>query len=294
MKSIQNLDIYITGACNYKCGYCYGENDNRGSMDIDTYKKAMEFGRYIGASTIQMCGGEPLVCPDFKSFVAIAREYGFNVTLRTNGVLVKEYSEFIAENCEWVGISVDGMPYENALMRTPRTAMTAQEQFDLPINAICELKRLNPKIKIILATLASKKNYSEIHKFAEYICTNKIPIDKWKIYEFIKDKFRSAINYKEYCMTESEFEAMVNSLDSYKELDIIIQSARADRVGGNCLIVYQNGDINILDKHYGNIITDKFDDIMAILEKNNALSVIQQNKILTYGGSMNNERIIQK
>lgn len=288
MISIQNLDIYVTGACNYKCGYCYGENDIYGSMDMDTYKKAMQFGKYIGASTIQMCGGEPLVCPDFTNFVTIAKKFGFNVTLRTNGVLVKKYDKFIAENCEWVGVSIDGMPLENALMRTPRATMTAQEQFDLPINAICELKRLNPNIKIILATLASKKNYSQIYKFADYIRTNKIPIDKWKIYEFIKDKFRSAINDAEYCMTEDEFESMVKSLENYKELNIIIQSARSERVGGNCLIVYQNGDINILGKHYGNITTDNFDDIITALEKNNALSVIQQNKSLTYG-SMNNE-----
>lgn len=280
---IRNLDVYVTGKCNYRCRYCYGENDQFDSMDMHTYQNALAFGHYLRAENIQLCGGEPLVCPEFESFVTLARQKDFDVILRTNGILIHKRLEFIAKSCKWVGISLDGTKAYNALMRTPRTAMSAEEQFELPIRAIFDLKRINPGIKIILATLVSRKNYLGLSELANYLARNKVPIDKWKIYEFITDKFRSAENHSEFEMEEDVFFSAVQMLpDSINGAPIQIQSAHTERVSANCLIVYQNGDINLMGKHYGNINTDAFGDIVRALTADNALSVIYENKETTY------------
>ena len=279
-----NLDVYVTGHCNYKCEYCYGERDFCPDMDVDTYNNALAFAEYIGAQNIQMCGGEPLVCKNFELFITMAKEKGFEVILRTNGYYLSDYIDFVAQNCLWVGVSIDGLAIANDKMRPSKANVSAQEKFERPIKAIQTLKETNPTIKVILATLASKLNYNEIPAFAQYIQDVQLPIDKWKIYEFIRDKFRSDENHSKYEMTEAEFEELVASLpQTINEAEIMLQSAHTERVGANCLIVYQNGDINLSGVHYGNVNVDEFDIIIDRLYADNALAVIENNKKVTYG-----------
>ena len=283
---VKNLDVYLTGKCNYRCEYCYGENDCRPDMSAETYAKALEFGKYICAENIEMCGGEPLVCKEFQNYTLQAKEVGFGVILRTNAYFLFDQAEFVAQNCLWVGVSIDGLKTANDVMRPSRKKVSADEKFLRPISAIRELKRLNPDLKIILATLASKLNYKEIPAFADYIQKTQLPIDKWKIYEFIRDKFRSDLNHTKYEMSEAEFSELNASIpETVNGAEVILQSAHTERVGANCLIVYQNGDINLTGVHYGNINTDAFDDIIDRLYADNALSVIANNKKFTYGGT---------
>lgn len=281
---ISHLDVYVTGNCNYKCEYCYGEQDCRSDMMIQTYDKALMFAKYIGAENIQMCGGEPLVCKNFKEFTVLARKAGFDVILRTNGYFLGDYLGFVAENFRWVGVSLDGLSEENSLMRPSKKVETAEEKFQRPIRAIRELKQLAPGLSIILATLASKQNYKSIPRLAEYIRESHLPIDRWKIYEFIRDKFRSDLNYEKYEMTEEEFETLCQMMpDKINGAEVILQSAHTERVGANCLIVYQNGDINLSGVHYGNVNVDQFDTIIDKLIADGALDVISINKKNTYG-----------
>lgn len=283
MIKLKNLDVYITGQCNYQCEYCYGESDTCGAMEKDVYMQAIAFGHFLNVANIQMCGGEPLVCPFFEEYADIARKNGFSVILRTNGILINKHINFIVNSCSWVGISIDGLPKENAIMRKPRFPISPKEQFDIPIKSIFELKRLNPNLKIILASVASKKNYQKLPDFAYYLIEKDVPIDKWKIYEFINDKFRSGINNSKFAMTTDEFDFLVEKMPhQINHAPVQIQSAHTDRVAANCLIVYQNGDINLLGKTYGNVLTTPFQSIIERLIFDNALDVICDNKENTY------------
>lgn len=174
---IVNLDIYITGKCNYKCRYCYGENDCLTGIKIETYEKCLEFAKYINAKNIELCGGEPLVEKNFELFVSMAQDSGFDVILRTNGILVPQKIDFIAENCSWVGISLDGLPEENALMRESKTPISKEEQFFIPLKAIRDLKIKNSNIKILLASVLSSKNCDAFLNFISYIKEENLPIE---------------------------------------------------------------------------------------------------------------------
>ena len=280
---VPNLDVYLTGACNFRCDYCYGEDDACGHMPGGVYDAALGFGRHVGASNIQMCGGEPLMNPAFEDYVSRARVAGFDVILRTNGMLLGPHLEFVAKNCAWVGVSLDGLADANAAMRTPRAATTDEEQFETPVANIRALKHLNPDIKIILATLASRKNADAIPAFADWIVRTHLPIDRWKIYEFIADKFRSGAHRREFEMTAEAFSEMVARLpDEVNGAPVIAQSAHTDRVAANCLIVYQGGDVKLLGKNYGNVLRTPFAEIVSALEADRALGVVEANKNLTY------------
>lgn len=65
MTKLNNPDICVTGKCNYACDYCFGEDDSCGSMAPDVYAAALEFGRFLAVGRIGLCGGEPIVCPEF-------------------------------------------------------------------------------------------------------------------------------------------------------------------------------------------------------------------------------------
>lgn len=281
---IKNLDIYLTGKCNYCCRYCFGEDESCGSMTADVYAAAIKFAAYIAAENIEFCGGEPLMCPEVEDRIVWAKKAGFHVVLRSNGILIEHHLQCLAKNCTWVCISLDGLPEVNALMRTSRKTMTAEEQFTKPIEAIFALKKLNPELRILLASLASKKNYQFFPAFSDYLLKNHVPIDKWKIYEFICDKFRSVANQQEFAMSEEEFRVLRQSLpETVNAAPVLLQSARGERASANCLIVFQNGDIKLLGKNYGNVAKTPFDKIVHGLLADNALAAIKENKEMTYG-----------
>ena len=285
---IKNLDLYVTGKCNYCCEYCYGEDDTCGDMSETIYKAALKFGEYICADTIQLCGGEPLMCKEIAKYLEYTKAQGFNVVLRTNGVLLDKYLEVVANTCEWVGISIDGLPKENAVMRTAKGTMTPEEQFEKPMRALWKLKEINPKIKIILASVASRKNSQALPDFAKYLVEHNVPVDKWKVYEFIRDKFRSDKNYEAFEMTETEFHELSEKIKKQmgNEMELILQSAHTERVNANCLIVNQKGDINLDGKNYGNVVSDEFETIVRKLLQDDVLAVISKNKEVTYGGNV--------
>lgn len=281
---VNNLDIYITGKCNYTCGYCFGEDDRYGQMDQSVYASALAFAKYLGAKNIGLCGGEPLVCPDFENFISLAKKQQYDVILRTNGILLNKKLNFIANNCKWVGVSLDGLPEINAKMRRSKINLSPEEQFSMPVNAIFRLKEINPGIRILLATLASRINSKYIPELAEYLIKHNVPIDRWKIYEFIEDKFRSGHNASIYSLSEPDFIILRQNLPvSINGAQILLQSARGNRVAANCLIVYQNGDIILLGKKYGNVREDNFSIIVDKLDSEGALTPICDNKANTYG-----------
>ena len=137
---VTTIDLYLTGHCNYKCGYCYGEIDTEPHMSRDMIDSCLHFAEDIGASTIELCGGEPLLSPHFEYVIEEINKKGLSIILRTNGLLIDRHMQLISKYCKWVGVSLDGLPDTNALMRSSRSNISIEEQFNRPIEAIKQLK----------------------------------------------------------------------------------------------------------------------------------------------------------
>lgn len=281
---ISTVDLYFTGFCNYKCEYCYGENDINPHMTKETYLQCLDFAQQINATTIEFCGGEPLLNPLFEEAVRLAKARGFQLILRTNGIYLGKHLDLIAENFEWIGISLDGLVEANARMRPAKNKISKEDQFHLPIANMKALKEKNPNIKILLATVASAVNYSDIPAFAQYVEEHQLPINKWKIYQFIKDKFRSEIYEDKYALPMVLFEEMKNRFPStlLKKTEVQFQSSNVEGVSGNCLIVLHNGQIQIMKKIYGQIGVNTNEEIIDNLKNSPVLTYIQKNKNVTY------------
>lgn len=108
IKNIDFLWLELTSACNNRCLHCYSDSGPAAAQNgishqrwLDIIKEAAE----LGATAIQLIGGEPLLYPHWRDLVIAAHTKGFNyIEIFTNATLIdpdcinffKEYNVNVA------------------------------------------------------------------------------------------------------------------------------------------------------------------------------------------------------
>ena len=123
---IHHMYLLPTSECNFRCAYCFVEDDQRpfqpGNMDIATAEQvARTFARIArgnGRASVTFYGGEPLLNPKTTFFLlGLFRELqergefpdGLEISLLTNGSLVgDEAIRVFKETRPGIGVSIDG------------------------------------------------------------------------------------------------------------------------------------------------------------------------------------------
>ena len=87
------LKFEITEQCNLNCSFCHQEfgkrEKNCTNFDLQSYVKIIgEAKKESQIKHIRITGGEPLLHPDLKSFLACAKDAGFSTILNTNATLL--------------------------------------------------------------------------------------------------------------------------------------------------------------------------------------------------------------
>ena len=103
--------FYLTYACNLACTHCYmyKEKLHTSMMALDEYRTVFAGLKEIGVKNLTFSGGEPLLAPQFKDIVSVAKSFGFNIAVFSNGTLwTDELVRFASENITAVQISIDG------------------------------------------------------------------------------------------------------------------------------------------------------------------------------------------
>ena len=80
----------LTWRCNERCVHCYLDHDDLGELTFGEIDRVLAEMADAGVFLLTFSGGEPLLRKDFFEIVRRARELGFNVKLKTNGLLIKE------------------------------------------------------------------------------------------------------------------------------------------------------------------------------------------------------------
>ncbi len=163
MPPISLLIKPVSGACQYRCKYCFyadvmrsREIANFGNMSFDTLeilvKRAMNYAE--GSVSFAFQGGEPTLAGlDFyKELIRLEQKYnrGLKVynSIQTNGGLIDDqWAAFLAENHFLVGLSLDGTQALHDRYRKnhegegtyERTVKTAQifEKHGVQFNILC-------------------------------------------------------------------------------------------------------------------------------------------------------------
>jgi cyclic pyranopterin phosphate synthase len=98
-RELNSIRVSVTQDCNLNCFYCHreGQNGKGNKVTLDSYKKLFSLSSDIGISKVKFTGGEPLVRADIAEIVKLARQYFTDISMTTNGILLKEYARVLKE-----------------------------------------------------------------------------------------------------------------------------------------------------------------------------------------------------
>ena len=121
-RKIRSLRFSITNRCNLNCIYCHHEGEGkREERDKDrkeiSAELIIEIARvasvYFNVRKIKFSGGEPLMRDDLVDIVQGMRNFEDNISLTTNGVLLKKYAVELADaGLDRVNVSLDSLKEE--------------------------------------------------------------------------------------------------------------------------------------------------------------------------------------
>ena len=106
-KSPFQMSLSLTNRCNFRCTYCDIPVQHSEEMDTAAWFAAIEELRAGGMGRASIMGGEPLLRKDVGAIVRHLKRRGVHASLNTNGWLVSERIDDVAE-LDLVCITLDG------------------------------------------------------------------------------------------------------------------------------------------------------------------------------------------
>ena len=109
----------FTGGCNLRCPFCHNallvtEIDKSTAMDEGEILKFLQ-GRVGVLDGVCLTGGEPLLQPDVKEFIAKIKAMGFSVKLDTNGFYPDKLIDLVESRLvDYVAVDVKNSPEKYA------------------------------------------------------------------------------------------------------------------------------------------------------------------------------------
>jgi radical SAM protein with 4Fe4S-binding SPASM domain len=109
----RNVYLYITEACQLRCGGCYmGARLERAmKMPFEEIKSNLIAWRQMGGSKLTILGGEPTLHPRYEDSIRLASELGYEHVITTSNGLdpaIRKFRRLEPEDFAYVQISVDG------------------------------------------------------------------------------------------------------------------------------------------------------------------------------------------
>jgi radical SAM protein with 4Fe4S-binding SPASM domain len=130
------MRLHLTQRCNLSCIHCYADSSpqvpTKGQMSVERWLKVIDEFASAGGERILFTGGEALVYPGCVQLLQRAHQRGLDVTLFSNGLLVKKHIDAICAYVDQVQISIDGPDAAtNDPIRGPGTFRRAVEAVDV-------------------------------------------------------------------------------------------------------------------------------------------------------------------
>lgn len=93
-EHLATIQVNVGKRCNLACAHCHvGAGPSRTEMiDRSALQAVLDAAAHYGFETVDLTGGAPEMCPDFRWFICEARAAGLKVMVRTNLVILLEES----------------------------------------------------------------------------------------------------------------------------------------------------------------------------------------------------------
>lgn len=276
-------EVNLTNSCNLRCRWCISDNFRATHAALKTdalFKFAEEFVATGGKALTFSGGGEPTVHPDFAMCIAHCRNVGLEVGLMTNGAYAEGLNDTIANNAQWVRISLDTLDPAryaqwkgvNCLEYVKRNiaALTAKGGARVGIN--CNVHK----------NLTVREVDDLINMLDEY------PISYLQFRPIIPRYFKhetTQLNSRVWAYLQTVQDPRINySYDKYSDLAAAaafpFHSCEAHRLS---FVVNSNGDVCPCMYHpddsrfvFGNIYTSSFPDIWRSQQRQNVIAFLRE------------------
>lgn len=116
----KSANIHLTGLCNYSCVFCHSGKGCSSGRDIAAEKWRPIIEDLIcqrEITKINFVGGEPLLYPELKTCIRVAKDCGATTSIVSNGSLITD--KFLHETSgylDWIGLSIDSTQETNELL----------------------------------------------------------------------------------------------------------------------------------------------------------------------------------
>ncbi len=139
-RSLRDLRISVTDRCNFRCTYCmpkevYGRDfqflERSQLLSFDEIHRLVKVFIGHGIEKVRITGGEPLVRRQLEKLIALlAQEPGLDLTLTTNGSLLKQKAQALKDaGLKRVTVSLDSL--DDAVFR-------GMNDVDFPVAKVLE------------------------------------------------------------------------------------------------------------------------------------------------------------
>ncbi len=201
------VNLHITPACNYKCGFCYAVFAGlRASRSPEPWLAVI---RLLGATPpllgrykidkITFAGGEPTLVPYLPELLRATRASGLVSSLVTNGTrLSRAFLEQTAADLDWVALSI-----ESADDSTNARLGRGFGAHGATVRAAVACLRRHPHIRLKLNTVVNSLNWREdLHDLVR-----EIGPDRWKVLQATRIEDQNGSTIDRYAVTEEQFAA---------------------------------------------------------------------------------------
>lgn len=158
-QRLSRVFIFPTENCNSRCATCgYRENDDNCELSLAEIEELLDSLEQFHVNTVVFSGGEPLMHQSFFDMCAIIKERMPKIKLKliTNGILLKEQAEKVADFIDKATISLDGSS-EQVYEKVRGTRHLGRV-----LEGIRRLKALKPKMHIQGKCTVQKGNFADM------------------------------------------------------------------------------------------------------------------------------------
>ena len=280
------LVLFINSICNMKCEHCFYWTSLNKRDDL-TKDEIFELSRSLGKlQNLNLSGGEPFLR---KEFAEICRQFIQHNGVRqiyvpTNGYFkdrtvaaitqVLEEKELDLFVCE---ISLDGMPEFHDNFRVAKHSFQkAMETYE----ALVEIQKRDPRLRIHSISTATNVNMAEIKKLTTYLFERCPHMDHHNLAIIRGDRKNpdlAAPLLKEYAelyayirrlwapREENRYGAIVEPMLQWAKVETLKQKRQVVPclAGRQTVVVYANGDVSLCEIHkpIGNLRQKSFQEI---------------------------------
>jgi GTP 3',8-cyclase len=211
-EKIAGVRFIVTSACNFNCIYCHNEWEKKGlpvtGVEKELIKSIISSGKNLGASEIDITGGEPLLeLERVKEILLTSKEENLWTNMTTNGFYLEEN----LENLKSWGLKEVHIHIPSLNSEKYKKIMRGNSNLDRVLKAVKSAVKIIEKV-MINVPIEKGVNDDEIPDFIEYFenlgaiprfiesmsTRNYVPLNKETIEKMIKDKFGEVKKEGEY------------------------------------------------------------------------------------------------